>query len=231
MEKYCIFYSMALEMLGRGRQIGLINAKGIYEFTKGDFENNENFTSLIEDYLNGKISFEDAEDTLFNNLVKEFKTTGISDWTTIGAYIGSENVFKLFSHLQNDLKDKDYWTVLGECYVMSSFSHSNFSDIITFFQSKRSDRINIMTEEEKFEFDSLPDEIEIYRGCSEHEIKSGNYRFSWTTKKSVAQFFAKRNKTKHGIKNLVVSRIIKKEEVFAYFNRRNEFEIIYIQNN
>ena len=222
---------MALEILGRGKQIGLINAKGIYEFTKGDFENNENFISLIEDYLNGKISYEDAEDTLFNNLIKECKTTGISDWTTIGAYIGSENVFKLFSHLQNDLKDKDYWTVLGECYVMSSFSHSNYSNIITFFQSKRSDRINIMTEEEKFEFDSLPDEIEIYRGCSEHEIKSGNYRFSWTTKKSVAQFFAKRNKTKYGIKNLVVSRIIKKEEVFAYFNRRNEFEIIYIQNN
>jgi hypothetical protein len=218
---------MALTLLGHGKQIGLMNAKALYEFTKGDFENNVNFISLLEDYLNGKTSYEDAEDTLFNNLIKEFKTTGISDWTTIGAYIGSENVFKIFSHLQNDLKDKDYWTVLGECYVMSSFSHSNYSNIITFFQSKRSDRINIMTEEEKFEFDSLPDEIKIYRGCSEHEIKSGNYRFSWTTKKSVAQFFAKRNAEIHSVKSSVVMKKIRKADVFAFFNRRKEFEVLY----
>jgi hypothetical protein len=222
---------MALSELSRGKQIGLTNAKEIFKFTKNDFEDNVSFVPLLNDYFNGKISCEDAENILFSNLIKALKTTGISDWSKIDTFLGSENVFKVFNHIQDDLTDKDYWTVLGECYVMSSFSHSTQELIKTFFNSERPDKLHIMTDEERLEFDSLPNEIEIYRGCSEYEIKSGKFRFSWTTKKSVAQFFAKRSKTMHGIKNSVVSRLIKKEEVFAYFNRRNEFEIIYFQNS
>lgn len=220
---------MALTVIGQGKQFGLKIAKEIFEISKSDFENNDNFVLLINDYLNGKITYENTENKLFNNLVAEFRTKGISDWSIIGTFLGRENIFKIFNHVQDDLTDKDYWIVLGECYIMSSFSHSTHELIKTFFNSDRPDKLRIMTEEEKLEFDSLPNEIKIYRGCSEQEIKSENFRFSWTTKKSVAHFFANRSKTMHGIKSSVVTRTIKKEEVFAYFNRRNEFEIIYFQ--
>lgn len=202
---------MALEILGRGKQRGLINAKGLYEFTKGDFENNFAFISLIEDYLNSRTSYEDTEQILFNNLIIEIKTNGISDWTKIGAFLGNENIFKVFHYLQDEMSDDDYWSVLGKCYVMSSFSQSTYDFIKTFFQSNRPGKIQMMTEEERLEFDALPNVIEIFRGCSIHEIKSGNLRFSWTTKKSVAQFFAKRSKMISGTKNSVVSRILKKK--------------------
>ena len=172
---------------------------------------------------------EEAETILFENLVKEFREHGFTDWSSIGAYIGDENVYKLFNHLQDDLKDKDYWMVLGNCYVMSSFSNSNYDLIKSFFKSGRSNKSFIMTEEERMELDSLPDEIEIFRGCSKQEIKSGNYRFSWTTKKATAEFFAKRNKAIFGVPNSVVSKTIMKNEAFAYFNRREENEIIYFQ--
>jgi hypothetical protein len=230
MKKYCIDYSSALQTLTMGKQMGLQTAKQIFEFTKGNFDNEGNFVSVLNNYLSGKSSHDETENILFDNLIKKFRKESIWDWSDIGALLGNENVFKIFNHVQDDLTDKDYWTVLGDCYVMSSFSHSTYSLIKTFFQSKRSDKIHIMTEEEKLEFDSFPNEIEIYRGCSEQEIKSGNFRFSWTTKKSVAQIFAKRSKTIHGIKNSVVTRTIKKEEAFAYFSRRNEFEIIYFQD-
>ncbi len=222
---------MALTELSRGKQIGLTNAKEIFKFTKNDFEDNVSFVPLLNDYFNGKISCEDAENTLFSNLIKALKSTGYSDWSKIASFLGRENLFKVFNHLIDDLSDKDYWVVLGQCYIMSSFSHSSYEIINSFFQSNRADKFHIMTEEERLEFDSLPNEIEIYRGCSEHEIKSGHFRFSWTTKKSVAQFFAKRNKGIQGVKNSVISKRVRKEDVLAYFTRRDEFEIIYFQNN
>ncbi len=221
---------MALSELSRGKQFGLKNAKEIFKFTKNDFKDNVYFVQLLDDYFNGKISYEDAENTLFSNLIEELRTTGYSDWSKINIFLGRENVFKVFNHLKDDLSDKDYWVVLGQCYIMSSFSHTSYEIIKSFFQSNRADKFHIMTEEERLEFDSLPNEIEIYRGCSEYEIKSGKFRFSWTTKKSIAQFFAKRNKGIQGVKNSVISKRVRKEDVLAYFTRRDEFEIIYFQN-
>ncbi len=222
-------YSMALTNLSNGKKFGIENAKNIFQFTKNDFENNIRFIEVLQDYFNCNITDVEAENILFDNLILEIKSNGISDWSNIGAFLGSENVFKVFNHLQDELTDKDYWIVLGKCYVMSSFSHSNYNLIKKFFQSVRSNKSFIMSEEERLELDSLPDEIEIYRGCSKQEIKSGDYRFSWTTKKATAEFFAKRNKVIFGVPNSVVSKTIMKTEAFAYFNRREENEIIYFQ--
>jgi hypothetical protein len=231
MRKFLILYSGAIEILKHGELIGLEAAKMIFEVTKSELDSNDVIYKVIKNYLDEQISRFDAENILFEELIAKYRNQKNLNWKEINALIGSENVFKVFNHLKDDMPDKDYWVVLGECYIMSSFSHSSDEIIKSFFLSNRADRFCIMTEGEQLEFNSLPDEIEIYRGCSEQEIKSGNFRFSWTTQKRIAQFFAKRNKEIHGVKNSVISKRVRKEDVIAYFTRRDEFEIIYFQNN
>jgi hypothetical protein len=218
---------MALQILNKSKNSGLESGKEFFDIMKGQIEN-EFFISVLNNYFEGKTSLLETDNILFDNLIEKVREFGISDWERIGTFLGRENVFKVFKHLQDDISDKDYWIALGECYIMSSFSNFNYDLIKSYFQSQRQDRIHIMTKKEQLVYESLPNEIVIYRGCSEVEIKSEKFRFSWTTKESVAKFFAKRNKILRGEKNLVVSKIIKKEDALAFFNRRKEFEIIYL---
>ena len=63
------------------------------------------------------------------------------------------------------------------------------------------------------------------------ESKSGNHGISWTLKQDVAEFFAHayiRNHATCGLKKTVTELVINKKDVIAFFNGREEFEIIYI---
>ena len=87
-----------------------------------------------------------------------------------------------------------------------------------------------MSQDERDYLQSLPSQITIYRGMTEIEYKSGNYGISWTLKKELAKFFADiyvRNNATCGLKKTIRELVIDKKDVIAFFDGRQEYEIIY----
>jgi len=70
-----------------------------------------------------------------------------------------------------------------------------------------------MDEENKAEFDKLPDKIKVYRGYDDCP-----YGFSWTLSKKIAEMFGSN----------IREREVEKKDVFAYLNDRTEEEIIIL---
>lgn len=68
-------------------------------------------------------------------------------------------------------------------------------------------------------FESLDNELIIYRGCVKGLNENG---LSWTLSKDQAEWFAKRF-DKDGI---VIERRINKKNIVAYFNSRGEEEVV-----
>jgi hypothetical protein len=125
-----------------------------------------------------------------------------------------------FTEIERYLKDEHYWKLLGEVWVDSENIWQNKVAWGYLLMSDRSGKENFMNEDERAEFEKLPDEFTIYRGYQPRKNKTG---FSYTTDEKKAIWFANRF-YKDGE---VLSRKVKKCKVFAYLTRRNESEIIY----
>ena len=87
------------------------------------------------------------------------------------------------------------------------------------------DKRKLMNAEELRTLQELPARFTIYRGCSIDEHNSHVYGSSWTTERSVADFFAWRF-DKQDSSRCVVSCMIDKEQVLAYFAERQEHEVV-----
>lgn len=66
---------------------------------------------------------------------------------------------------------------------------------------------------------NLPDTFVVYRGLQENAQEDG---LSWTLSKNVAEWFASRFEN-HGE---IIKKMVHKTEVIAYFNDRDEEEIV-----
>ena len=89
-----------------------------------------------------------------------------------------------------------------------------------------------MNNDELNYLENLPQEITIYRGMTLYELNSGNFGVSWSLKEKVARFFAmtySRNLATNHLKKCIHKITIPKKDVIAFFNGREEFEIIYIK--
>ena len=79
----------------------------------------------------------------------------------------------------------------------------------------------MMQENDKEEFNKLPNEITVYRGLT--TFNSDNIKaLSWTLDENKAKWFA----TRFSQNGKVYKANINKKDVFAYINLRNEKEII-----
>ena len=87
---------------------------------------------------------------------------------------------------------------------------------------KTADKTSLMSEEELETYNHLPNEIQIYRGVG---MKSNPKGFSWTANPEIAESFAERFSVLGG-DGYVVTATVKKEDVLAYFSRRDEDEYI-----
>ena len=83
---------------------------------------------------------------------------------------------------------------------------------------KYCDKSHLMTADELDVYNSMPDEFDVYRGVSIGRVKEG---FSWTRDKEKALWFANR----FG-KGYLLKAHVKKTDVFAYYNRRDEDEYV-----
>ena len=82
---------------------------------------------------------------------------------------------------------------------------------------RRAERYNIMSKSELWDFAQLPDRVVIYRGCTD-ENEGG---WSWTTRREIARGFA----TRFGQDGHMLRATVKKSNIIAYFNRRDEYEV------
>jgi len=147
-----------------------------------------------------------------------------------GIGVDSFNRFQTFIKLIPKLKGKSYWYALRNSYDMSDNLFEYSAIVKGCFLKDEPQRECLMQSNEMEYLKNLPEQITIYRGMTENELKQKSFGCSWTLEKDIAEFFAntyQRNfATKH-LKKIVHEMNINKSEVIAFFNNRNEFEIIY----
>ena len=90
---------------------------------------------------------------------------------------------------------------------------------------KQCDPKLLMNEEEFKLYKGLPDTVTVYRGVTPYNEKNLKV-LSWTTDPETAAWFAKR----YGQQGKIYTASIQKRHIFAYFNCRNEKEVIVNPN-
>lgn len=140
--------------------------------------------------------------------------------------------FQTFLKIKDQLNDKDYWRTLADAYTGSDNLYHLKEEVKDVFLEDRSHREFLMTKKELKIYNSLPENLTIYRGMTVEEHESGNFNVSWTLLKERAEFFAfkyGRNFSTEGKPKVVHQLEVLKVEILAYFHERNEQEVIYIQ--
>lgn len=100
-----------------------------------------------------------------------------------------------------------FWNRIEQISLDTSVTGQN---IISWY--KRADKKTLMDEEERAVFNSLPDEVTIYRGVTSHNRRKKK-AFSWSVDKKIAEWFAKRFSTGTGE---VWKLTVPKERILSY---------------
>ncbi len=134
-------------------------------------------------------------------------------------------------YAQNYFSQEDFSKFLSDAWIMCEAPNGdpNFTQkqLISLF--KKADPKYLMTDNDYQAFQGLNDRLIIYRGVTSnnaHRVKA----LSWTTDRETAEWFAQR----FDEDGTVYEAEIEKEHIFAYFNSRNESEVIvnpaYLEN-
>lgn len=121
------------------------------------------------------------------------------------------------------LSKKDFSEILADAWIRSENPNldKNFvkNDLVAMF--KKADKAVLMDGEEREQFDDFDDTITVYRGVTSYNAK--NIRaLSWTTDYKTAEWFAHR----FDEDGTVYEAQISKDHILAFFNGRNESEVI-----
>ena len=121
------------------------------------------------------------------------------------------------------LSKKDFSEILADAWIRSENPNmdKNFVKKSLVDMFKKADQSILMDGEEKEVFDSFDDTVTIYRGVTSYNAKNIK-ALSWTTEYQTAEWFAHR----FGEEGTVYEAQISKEHILAFFNGRNESEVI-----
>ena len=121
------------------------------------------------------------------------------------------------------LSQKDFSEILADAWIRSENPNmdKNFVKKSLVDMFKKADQSILMDGEEKDVFDSFDDTVTIYRGVTSYNAKNIK-ALSWTTDYQTAEWFAHR----FGEEGTVYEAQISKEHILAFFNGRNESEVI-----
>lgn len=149
-----------------------------------------------------------------------------SETSAIGVIYHINKTYRLqfLDIIQDYLSNVDLAELLAYIWVDSEGTsqdpNCSLSQLIEWFTE--ADKKALMDDEDYQVFDTLPSEFSVYRGISTHGNTNG---LSWTLNRETAEWFAKRFSFDGG-KGTVIEATAKKEDVLAYFNDRNEQEIV-----
>lgn len=123
------------------------------------------------------------------------------------------------------LSKKDFSSLLGDIWTESENPNADVNVSIRTSASyfKQADKKVLMHEDEYLVYQSLPDELTVYRGVAPGRVKDG---LSWTANRDKALWFAGRFNSDGKNQGYILSGIVKKKNVLAYLNRRGEDELV-----
>ena len=145
--------------------------------------------------------------------------------------VDSYNRMERFLELADTLDDKLYWLGLKWAYSDCDNTYRYKDQLKTLFSSDREDRECLMNEEERDFLENLQETVPVYRAMTYEELESGSFGVSWTLKKLVAEYFRdeySRNKSTAHLNKLVHKKSISKDKITAYWNERDEDEVIIV---
>ena len=139
----------------------------------------------------------------------------------LGVGCNNFNRWETFCSLCRDyeLTDEAYNYGLNLAYTCGYAGKDAF---FYFFDPRVSMKL-LMDEKEVNEYELLPNDLTVLRGCNSKEAETNDFGISWTTERRVAEFFAFRFENHDG---RVYGMDIDKRDILAFFNGRNEFEVI-----
>src|SRR3954469_20892705 len=82
--------------------------------------------------------------------------------------------------------------------------------------------MNFLSSAQRKLFEPLPRQVQVFRGCSAHRVRS----VAWTTNQAVAEGFARGHRGLQVPEPVVATAVIPKEHIFFVTNDRNENEIV-----
>lgn len=180
------------------------------------------FNSTFIPYQNELIDI--CKDTSkFKEYVKELKVHIKNEDSVSGIMFHITQPYQMFffSLIKNYLDEQTFTTLLKECYTETEFPNRDVNvpveEIRKMFE--KANKKLLMDADELKIFDKLENELTIYRGFYSNEYYNA---LSWTLDKEKANFFA----TRFSENGSIYQANIKKEDIYAYFNCRNEKELI-----
>jgi len=193
--------------------------------------------SLIADFEE-MILDDDLEDYIkmiklssFNIHFKKIHISGKLDLFFILSFSSTGDKIKYFIEYNNQLSDDEYWRHLSQIYQYQDYNPVPYEILKALFKNNRKGKENLMEQEEKEIFETLPDQVLIYRAMSLKEFESGKFRLSWTLDKKVSEKFKERNSMLYSEEHVIHNLTVSKKDILAFFDGRDEKEIIYLHNN
>lgn len=125
-----------------------------------------------------------------------------------------------FLRIESKLSDEQYWTLLRWVWIYHGGSVSRLQAQHRLLMADRPSKEFLMTENERKEFEALPDEVIVYHGTS---LKADEFGWCWSRQFDISKGFA-RNRFQDGPR-VIVGRC-KKSDAVAYFPDYDEDEIV-----
>lgn len=213
----------------------LEKAIGLFEtFLYFDLERTE-FTPLIVNHPIIESAFLVDKDGLFNATEDEGRLGKYRSSLMEHIRKGTDSIEGLIYHVRKPyrlaflkyllqdkiLSPKEVANLLGKIWTtLENINYDvNVKKSVLLSWIKKTDKEVLMNEDERAVFDGFSEELTIYRGSSD---KKGHEGLCWTLDKGMAEWFAKRF---HGA-GYVFEATVKKDDIIAYLNNRNEKELI-----
>ena len=174
--------------------------------------NNRNkFFDILEDRDEYNLYCKSIEDRILNG-----------DIYTIFALMLTKYQLTFLKYTKEYMSKKDFETLLAHVWVASENpnqdSNVKIRTLISWF--KQANKKYLMEPDELEYYNNLPSQVKVYRGVAVGRAKAEG--LSWTCNYNTAEWFANR----FGGGGYVLCGIIDKADVFAYFNRRGEDEVL-----
>lgn len=176
----------------------------------------------------------DKDDGRYYNLLDEddyksiikYYSNNIDNASVIDCYMVMRTPYKLtwLKYCEDYLSEKDLAEYLAHAWVEEENPNQDANCPIPYLVKlfKKCNKQYLMTDEDYKIYQTLPDEITVYRGVAVRRNPNG---LSWTPNLKTAQWFANRFNTETK-KGYVQTAKVSKSKVLAYFNTRNEDEIV-----
>lgn len=147
-----------------------------------------------------------------------------SDLRGICLMLNKPYILTFISYIESMLSDEELGMILGTFWTaienITGDNNVNGMEIVKWF--KRADKKSLMNEEELLVYESLPEEVTVYRGVTSYNRKKEK-ALSWTLDYEKAVWFANRFSTGTGE---VWTMTVPQKRILCYFDGCSEQEAI-----